>query len=91
MEIDLSQFQLGVENMTCSLEKLGIVPAKSMEREKFSSLVSLQFSFKTRFPLVKHAKPVVIKGIVPGSPAAVTQLKPGEPLMGNHAVCVLFH
>ena len=82
VELDLAHFQLGLgtEGGVCSLEKLGIVPARMLGGGKFGSLASLRFSFKTHYPPLpaSPAQPVVVRGIVPGYPAAGTQLKTGE-------------
>ena len=83
IRIDLSQFQLGVGLTPCSLETLGIVPARSLIKGKFGSLSSLvnprsysRGTFKQHYPpssSSSHSQPVIIRGIVPGSPVAVTQ------------------
>lgn len=89
LRIDLSQFQLGVGLTPCSLETLGIVPARSLIKGKFGSLSSLvnprSFSrgtFKQHYPpssSSSHSQPVIIRGIIPGSPVAVTRnLHEGE-------------
>ena len=81
VEIDLSQFQLGVP---CSLEKLGIVPTRSLGKKKFGSLMSLQFSFKSHYPPPSNISyPVVIRAVIPGYPAASTSLKSGKILIVN--------
>lgn len=84
VELDLAQFQLGVglEGGACSLDKLGIVPARVLGKGKFGSLASLRLSFKTHYPPPPAAPspPVVIRGLVSGLPASGTQLKPGKVL-----------
>lgn len=63
---------------THSLEALGIVPVRSLTKGKFGSLTSLKLKSKySQFPV--SSQPVVIRGVIPGTPAAQTQrLKPGE-------------
>jgi hypothetical protein len=81
IRIDLSQFQLGVGLTPCSLETLGIVPARSLIKGKFGSLSSLVIprsysrgTFKQHYPpSSSHSQPVIIRGIVPGSPVGVTR------------------
>ena len=82
IRIDLSQFQLGVGLTPCSLDTLGIVPARSLIRGKFGSLSSLvnprsfRGTFKQHYPpssTSSHSQPVIIRGIIPGSPVAVTR------------------
>ena len=83
IRIDLSQFQLGVGLTPCSLDTLGIVPARSLIKGKFGSLSSLasprhysRSKFKQHYPPLSPSssfQPVIIRGIIPGSPAAVTQ------------------
>ena len=76
VRIDLAQFHLGAEGTPCSLDTLGIVPTRSHGRSKFGSLTSLSM-FKPHYP-TSTLHPVVIRGIAPTSPAAVTQqLHPG--------------
>ena len=81
VELDLGQFQLGVgmERGACSLERLGIVPARMLGAGKFGSLASLRLSFKTHYPPppATPAQPVVVRGLVLGYPASQTQLKKG--------------
>lgn len=77
VELDLTQFQLGAGEVACSLEKLGVVPARVLSKGKFGSLISLRFSFKTHYP-PPPSQPVIIRGVLPGYPAAVMRLKPGE-------------
>lgn len=80
IRIDLSQFQLGVGLTPCSLETLGIVPTRSL-LNKGRSLTSLvtpwnysRGTFKQHYPLSSSTyHPVIIRGIIPGSPAAVVQ------------------
>ena len=83
IRIDLSQFQLGVGLTPCSLETLGIVPTRSLFN-KGRSLASLvtpwnysrlpRGTFKQHYPPSSSAyHPVIIRGIIPGSPAAVIQ------------------
>ena len=105
VRINLSQFQLGVGLTPCSLDTLGIVPARSLIKGKFGSLISLapsrsysRSTFKHHYPPSHSSSfhPVIIRGVVPGSPAAVTQdlhegnaatckytLLPREPLSGD--------
>ena len=78
VRIDISQFQLGVGLTPCSLDTLGIVPARSLIKGKFGSLSSLvaprnhsRGTFKQHYPPSYH--PVIIRGVIPGSPVAVTQ------------------
>ncbi len=67
----LSQFSLGVDLTPCSLEKLGIVPARSLSKGKFGSTFSLKH---LKYPSSSELlQPVLIRGVVPGSPAAVSQ------------------
>lgn len=76
VRIDLAQFHLGAEGTRCSLDTLGIVPTRSHGRSKFGSLTSLSM-FKPHYP-TSTPHPVIIRGIAPTSPAAVTQqLHPG--------------
>ncbi len=81
--MDLSQFKLGTEAGTqCSLERLGIIPARSLSKGKFGSLVSLQLSIKTHYPPpVNIPKPVVVRDLVRGYPAATTQIKSGKKVV----------
>ncbi len=80
VELDLSRYKLGVEGgVPCSLERLGIVPVRSLGKGKFGSLASLRFSFKTQYPPPPAStQPVVVRGVLPGKPAAETPLKSGE-------------
>ena len=81
VEVDLSRYQLGTEGGrgSCSLEKLGIVPVRSLGKGKFGSLASLRFSFKTQYPPPPiSTQPVIIRGVLPGKPAAETRLKSGK-------------
>jgi len=83
VKLDLAQFKLGAgsENGVCSLEKLGIVPARMLGRGKFGSLMSLNYSFKTWYPprpFTSSSQPVIIRAVLSGSPAALVQLRPGE-------------
>ena len=81
VRINLTQFHLGVGGTPCSLEAMGIVPTRSLGRTKFGSLVSLRVSFKSHYPSSTHQNPVVIRGVAPTSPAAVTQqLHPGTAM-----------
>ena len=84
VRIDLSQFQLGVGLTPCSLETLGIVPARSLIKGKFGSLSSIvnprsysRGTFRQHYPpsssTSSHSQPVIIRGVIPGSPVAVTQ------------------
>lgn len=75
------ELQLEVGCGGASLEILGIVPTRSLSKWKFGSLMSLRLSsFKTHYPPPSQSasQPVVVRGLVPGRPAATTQLKPGE-------------
>ncbi len=69
--LDLSQFGLGAGLTRCSLERLGIVPSRSLSKGKFGSTFSLKYP---KYPSTSDlSQPVLIRGVVPGSPAAVTQ------------------
>lgn len=97
VELDLTQLhqQAGsgmLDMIPCSLERLGIVPARSLGKGKFGSLLSLQFSFRPQQKQQQQnqqrlqspttpgstPQPVVVKGVRPGCPASGTALKPGE-------------
>lgn len=74
IRMDISQFGLGVRGTPCSLERLGIVPSRSLTKGKFGSSISLLYSSKSSYPPpLEISQPVHIRGVVPGSPAAVTQ------------------
>ena len=84
VEIDLSRYQLGAEGELprCSLERLGIVPVRSLGKGKFGSLASLRFSFKTQYPPPPaDTNPVVIRGVLPKQPAADTNLVAGDTII----------
>ena len=89
VRINLSQFQLGVGLTPCSLDTLGIVPARSLIKGRFGSFApSRSYSrstFKQHYPPSHSSSfhPVIIRGVIPGSPAAVTQ----ELREGNAATC----
>lgn len=112
IRIDLSQFQLGVGLTPCSLDTLGIVPARSLIKGKFGSLSSLvnprsysRSTFKQHYPpssASSHSQPVIIRGIIPGSPVAVTRnlhegmhaalvLKARRHLDGSALNCISLH
>lgn len=78
VRINLTQFHLGVGGTPCSLEAMGIVPTRSLGRARFGSFSNLRVSFKSHYPSSAYQHPVVIRGVAPTSPAAVTQqLHPG--------------
>ena len=74
VRLDILQFGLGVRGTPCSLERLGIVPSRSLTKGKFGSSHSILHSSKSPYtPPLEISQPVLIRGVVPGSPAAVTQ------------------
>ena len=73
VRINLTQFHLGVGGTPCSLEAMGIVPTRSLGRARFGSFSNLRVSFKSHYPSSAYQHPVVIRGVAPTSPAAVTQ------------------
>ena len=81
VRIDLSPFKFDAKRTPCSLDKLGIVPAQPLARRRFASLSNLRLSFKSYPPLASQT-PVMIREVVPGSPAAASQ----QLMSGQRAV-----
>lgn len=73
VHISLTQYRLGTHQNPCSLQSLGIVPNRYS-----TSVWSGPFrSFKSK----KLSSPVIIRGIVPASPAALTGgIEPGDQI-----------
>lgn len=78
VRIDLTPYKFDADGTPCSLETLGLVPAKPLARKWFGSLSNLRISFKN-YPPPTSQSPVVVREVIPGSPAAVSQqLMSGE-------------
>ena len=84
----------------CSLERLGIVPVRSLGKGKFGSLRALHFSLMSPWQRqhrqsTGHSstspgsspQPVVVKGMRTGCPAADTSLKQGEWVWHDYGGC----
>ena len=78
VQLNISQYKIGVDWQNyCSLDKLGIIPNRYGlvdQRQHFSSL-----RLKTLKNKNQDVTPVIVRGVVPSSPAALTaMLQPGE-------------
>ena len=69
ISLDISQFGLGADSTPCSMDRLGIVPSR-LSKGKFGSTFSLR---NPKGSSLDVTQPVSIRGVVPGSPAAVGQ------------------
>ena len=70
VSLDISQFGLGADSTPCSMDRLGIVPSR-LAKGRFGSTFSLRYPKGSPSPDVTQS--VLIRGVVPGSPAAVGQ------------------
>lgn len=78
VQLNISQYKMGVDWQNyCSLDKLGIIPNRYGlvdQRQNFSSLRLRTLKNKNQ-----DSTPVIVRGVVPSSPAALTALlQPGE-------------
>ena len=78
VQLNISQYKMGVDWQNyCSLDKLGIIPNRYGlvdQRQHFSSLRLKSLKNKNQ-----DSTPVIVRGVVPSSPAALTaMLQPGE-------------
>ena len=77
VQIDLAPYKFSADGTPCSLEALGIEPVRPLARKWFGSLSNLRLSFKNYPPTGQIT--VVVREVVPGSPAAASQqLMSGE-------------
>ena len=83
VHINISQYKLGVDwQNPCSLEKLGIIPNRYGLVDQSLNYNSLRLkSLKSRNRSAEHV-PVIVRGVVPSSPAALTgRLEAGEVIV----------
>lgn len=73
-----SQSEDMTDTASCSLERLGIVPARSLSKGKFGSLLSLQFSFRSQQQ--RHPPPPPPPQHLP-SPPTPTPLSTPQPVV----------
>ena len=78
VQIDLAPYKFSADGTPCSLEAMGIEPVQPLARKWFGSLSNLRLSFKN-YPPPTSQIAVVVREVVPGSPAAASQqLMSGE-------------